>query len=38
MSRSIDKAMVKRAFENAAPRDLPFVIHELKLLIKKEEK
>jgi len=36
-SRSIDRHMVKKAFENAPYPKLPYIIRELKLLIRKED-
>ena len=36
-SRSIDRHLVKKAFENAPYPKLPYIIRELKLLIRKEQ-
>jgi transposase InsO family protein len=37
LSRAIDKKMLKRAFENACSKTMPYIIHELKQLIKTKE-
>lgn len=37
-STQIDKAMLKKAFENAGQKSMPYVLHELKQLICQKEK
>ncbi len=37
-STAIDKAMLKKAFEKAGEKSLPYVLHELKLAIHKKQK